>query len=69
MDKWTIVIIIAGLLVFAGIVAVNSMTVEESVEAEQDSCEVAGNSCSSSNNCGRASCGVVKGTNECGCGN
>lgn len=66
MNLWLIVGIIAGLLVFGGIVFVSATSENPEPDAAA-SCTSCGNKCTAESNCGLATCGVANG-GTCGCG-
>lgn len=61
-----IVLIIAGLLIVGGIVAVSAYANEEQAPTIIG-CSSCGSKCTADNNCGLASCGAING-GTCGCG-
>lgn len=67
MKIWLMVAIVAMLVIAVFVVANAVPSSADSKTEEQPTGPSCGNSCTQSNNCGRASCGAVAGK-ACGCG-
>ena len=71
MKTWITVAIIAGLLIFAGImIVVNTQTAKAADQAQtpdKTQCTGCGNGCNANSNCGLATCGAMNG-GKCNCG-
>ena len=69
MNLIGIAAVICIVVVIAGIAIVNAVSVDEIQDTTANSCGAScGNSCTSTNNCGLATCGATQGK-SCGCKN
>jgi hypothetical protein len=75
MKTWIIVAMVLGVLVIGGFAIVsaisNSNNAADSTATQtatsSPTCTGCNGGCTGSNNCGRAECGAVSGTETCGC--
>lgn len=69
MKTWILISLAVGLLLIAGIVAVNTLNTDTTTDVKQGkslTCSSCSGSCTAQKNCGLATCSAVNG-GTCGC--